>query len=202
MRTRTGIVLGLLLVLPVAACGRANPSEEVASANGAASQNPSPTASANGLTEQAQALKFAQCMRDNGIADFPDPDVSDDGGMRISVPEGTSPQQAEAATKLCAQYLPNGGQPAKPDAATLEKLRKFSQCMRDHGLPDFPDPSADGGILIQRDDTNGSPALSPDDPTFQAAQSACSQYSPGPTGQGSATANNGGSGGTTTGHVG
>jgi hypothetical protein len=51
---------------------------------------------------------------------------------------------------------------------------KFSQCMRAHGLSDFPDPSSTGAIQI------GGPGsgLNPQSPSFQAAQKACAKYSP------------------------
>lgn len=48
---------------------------------------------------------------------------------------------------------------------------KYSQCMRSHGLPNFPDPSPGGGFVFPAGsgDTPGSPA-------FQAAQAKCQKY--------------------------
>ena len=51
---------------------------------------------------------------------------------------------------------------------------KFSQCMRAHGLTNFPDPSAGGGIQL-----NSSSGLNPSSPGFQAAQNACAKDMPG-----------------------
>ena len=52
---------------------------------------------------------------------------------------------------------------------------KFSQCMRAHGLTNFPDPSSSGGgIQIGGPGSN----LNPASPTFQSAQKACARYSP------------------------
>jgi hypothetical protein len=51
---------------------------------------------------------------------------------------------------------------------------KFAGCMRAHGVPNFPDPSASGGIGI----TPGS-GLDPQSPAFQAAQKACGKLLPG-----------------------
>jgi hypothetical protein len=48
----------------------------------------------------------------------------------------------------------------------------YSHCMRDHGIWDFPDPDANGGI-----DMSGSD-LDPDSPQFQAAQEACKSLLP------------------------
>jgi hypothetical protein len=35
-----------------------------------------------------------------------------------------------------------------PTAEELAKLRQFSQCMRQHGVPDWPDPRSDGTFPI------------------------------------------------------
>ena len=45
----------------------------------------------------------------------------------------------------CRKLLPGGGPPVPgtqthPAAQTLEKLRMIAQCMRQHGVPQFPDP--------------------------------------------------------------
>lgn len=47
---------------------------------------------------------------------------------------------------------------------------KLSQCMRSHGLPNFPDPSPNGALQIT--------GIDPQSPAFQAAQAACKQYAP------------------------
>ena len=51
---------------------------------------------------------------------------------------------------------------------------KFSDCMRSHGVPNFPDPGPGGGIQIG----SGS-GIDPQSPAFQSAQNACSKYMPG-----------------------
>jgi hypothetical protein len=59
-------------------------------------------------------------------------------------------------------------------APSHARFLAFSQCMRAHGLPNFPDPSAQGGIQI----TAGS-GLNPFSPAFRSAQSACRKLLPG-----------------------
>jgi hypothetical protein len=56
--------------------------------------------------------------------------------------------------------------------AGIADFLKFSQCMRSHGVPDFPDPSAGGGIHL----SPGTNALSP---AFKAAQVSCHKLLPG-----------------------
>jgi hypothetical protein len=50
---------------------------------------------------------------------------------------------------------------------------RFADCMRSHGVPSFPDPSAGGGgIQIPS-------GINPQSPGFQSAQKACSKLMPG-----------------------
>ena len=51
------------------------------------------------------------------------------------------------------------------------RLLKYSQCMRTHGVPNFPDPSPSGGFAFQA----GS-GLSPSSPAVQSAQAKCQKY--------------------------
>lgn len=183
MRIRTGLVLGLLLVLPVAGCARGGGGDNgVATAGGA---KPSASASAGAGTgphdrqhDQEQMLKFAQCMRDHGIP-MDDPQF-DTGGVSIMMPQGSDKSKVDAAQQQCKQYLPNGGEPMTPDPQMQEQMRKFAQCMRDQGITGFPDPSDDGGIKIDA----GTLGADPQSEQFKKAESACSQYRPAPKGGG------------------
>jgi hypothetical protein len=58
--------------------------------------------------------------------------------------------------------------------ASYNVALKFSQCMRAHGLSNFPDPTSGGAIQIGGPGSN----LNPESPSFQAAQKACARYSP------------------------
>jgi hypothetical protein len=59
---------------------------------------------------------------------------------------------------------------------------KYSQCMRSHGEPNFPDPSRGGGFVFPA----GS-GVNPGSPAFQAAQAKCQKYNPAPSGLGAGT---------------
>jgi hypothetical protein len=48
---------------------------------------------------------------------------------------------------------------------------KYSQCMRSHGVPNFPDPSPGGGFVFQA----GS-GLNPSSPALQSATATCQRY--------------------------
>jgi hypothetical protein len=80
-------------------------------------------------------------MRASGVPNFPDPQPG--GGFVI--PAGTSPAAPsfQAAQAKCKKLLPEGGLPGgktHPSDQTLEKLVRIARCMRQHGVPQFPDP--------------------------------------------------------------
>ncbi|MEU8080501.1 hypothetical protein AB0B31_34215 [Catellatospora citrea] len=178
---RTRIVPVLLLAAALAGCGQAAGDPQVATAAGAGAR-PGASASAAPLSEREQALKFSQCIRDNGVPNFPDPEFADGGGVSLSAPEGVSKERVDAAMVACRQYAPGGGGKRKLDPARLEQLRKLAQCMRAEGVVNFPDPTDEG---IQAD--GNQPGMSLDDPKFQAAMKACDRYAPAPPGEGPTT---------------
>src|SRR6266511_4464384 len=112
------------VILVAAACGSS-------SSNGAASSG-----------DRDQAVAYAQCMRENGVPDFPDPDAQ--GRLRALGHEQRDDPQFRAATEACRDLAPGGEHEQLGDPAFVEQMREFSQCMRENGLPDFPDPDAQG----------------------------------------------------------
>jgi hypothetical protein len=56
-----------------------------------------------GTIDNETLLEFAQCMRDNGVEAFPDPDP-DEGGMRITPEIGEDPD-FEAAQEACQDIM-------------------------------------------------------------------------------------------------
>jgi len=84
-------------------------------------------------------------MRSSGVPNFPDP--SPGGGLLFRVTAGInrSSPAFRAARAKCQRLLPGGGPPGPgstthPSAQTLAKLFKIAECMRQHGVPDYPDP--------------------------------------------------------------
>jgi hypothetical protein len=168
---RTTIALAVFLAMTSAACAQSTKSDpQVASAQkGTASAGPSASASAS--EDPDAPLKFSQCMRAHGITWFPDPA---DGKMSVHIPKGTDPKKMEAAQEACKQFAPNGGEPPKMSAEDLQQARDMAKCMRENGVPNFPDPDPDGGIRI-----DGSKiGTGPGDPTFDKAEKACDKYMP------------------------
>jgi hypothetical protein len=132
---------------------------------------------ANAATQE-KATKFAQCMRENGISEFPDPDASGnltiDGVLNGSSIDPNSPtwQQAiDACKDLQPPGFTGGGE---RDAGQQQAALRFAQCIRDNGVPDFPDP-ASGQPLV---DTNQIPSANTDRgmSILNAAMQKCGSY--------------------------
>ena len=132
------------------------------------------TGSSN-ATNRDQAVKFAECMRKNGVREFPDPDAS--GSLTIDQIANRSSLDTSAAAftqamSACRDLAPAGFTGSKRTPEQQQAALKFAQCMRDNGVRDFPDPTEDGPII----DTSrmpGSPGAR-SIPGFQAAQEKCS----------------------------
>ncbi len=135
-------------------------------------------------------IAFSHCMRTHGVPEFPEPSEgrllvrSSDRNGHMS---GVNPQstQFQAASKACAKLAPKGGKPPSPaeQAKLQEQALRFSQCMRTHGVPNFPDPEFPhgGGVGIRIGGKQGGPSrIDPSSPKFQAAQKACQSIVPGP----------------------
>jgi len=99
-------------------------------------------------------------MRANGVPDFPDPDAS--GGFEFPEGGGVDPSSPtfKAAQAKCQKFMgPGPGSGPPPSAQAVAKMLKISQCMRRHGVPDFPDPrtsvpshpSGPGGVISDID---------------------------------------------------
>ena len=178
----------------VAGAGSTNTSTTAAST---ANQGlPTPTAA-----QKAEELAHSKCMRSHGVPDFPDPDSQ--GRILIQGGPGTGsgidPRSStfKNAMKACQslQPQPTAAQQAQAEQAALRQ----SECMRSHGIKDYPDPSKDGRISISIQGGSSSD-LNPNNPLFQAAQRVCMPNAPkSPAGSGSKSSGGGSSGNATTG---
>jgi hypothetical protein len=97
-------------------------------------------------------------MRSHGVPNFPDP-ASNGGLPKASAQElGLSSSRLQSAQTACQHLYPtNGGAlgaslrqceetgncPQAMVQQVLSAMRSFSQCMRSHGVPNWPDPTVD-----------------------------------------------------------
>ncbi|MEU6431354.1 hypothetical protein ABZ860_36125 [Microbispora sp. NPDC046973] len=100
--------------------------------------------SKSGPDQAALYRQLAKCVRDHGVPDFPDP--VQDGDGRWGLPEGASapPQEVQNACKSIIDQVQQETQNKPASASTIAALRKFTGCMRQNGIADWPDPDADG----------------------------------------------------------
>jgi hypothetical protein len=136
-------VLALIaMVVLISACG---------------SSQPGATSSANNTAANARkAVKFAKCMRRNGISNFPDPGpgkLTIDAIANGSSLDTSSPAFNQAMT-ACKELEPVGFTGGKRTSQQQDAALKFAQCIRANGVSDFPDP-VNGQPLV---DTNRIPS--------------------------------------------
>ena len=121
-----------------------------------------------------KTVKFADCMRENGVTEFPDPNAAGDQEFVAGI---KSLDQSSAAWKqaigACKDLRPPGLLGGKASPQEMRPRLKFAQCMRDNGVEDFPDPTKDGPLI----DTNRIPSAAGRGarsiPGFQAAMEKC-----------------------------
>jgi hypothetical protein len=111
----------------------------LASTTGAASHSNRRTTAARNVAPSP--IAFSRCMRANGVTDFPDPTPGKGFGFQVSASVSASPSFQQAQSKC--QRLVMGGDAAfqsNPSRQTMAKLLKIANCMRAHGVHQFPDP--------------------------------------------------------------
>jgi hypothetical protein len=75
----------------------------------------------------------------------------------------------------CSSSSPGSTPDAGSSPVTTAELLKFAQCMRSHGVKNFPDP-VNGGFSFSG---VGPDSVDPSSPAFQAAKAACIHLVPG-----------------------
>jgi hypothetical protein len=142
-----------------------------------------------GSTNSTSAVGFSACMRSHGVPNFPDPNA---GGRPLEVDAqqlGVGDSLYQAAEQACQHLLPTGGsleqlthqcllygdcpQTLMQPLMTLE--RTYAECMRSHGVPNWPDPSisAKGGRPVFDLSGTGIDTQSTDSPQFRSKDLKC-----------------------------
>jgi len=122
------------------------------------SSAPAATGSGGTTTADAKtAVKFAECMRSNGVSDFPDPGAS--GKLTIdAVANGsalnTNTPAFQHALSACKTLEPPGFTGSKRSPQQQQAGLQFAECIRKNGVSDFPDPTPNGPLI----DTNRIPS--------------------------------------------
>jgi hypothetical protein len=154
MSRKLGPLAALAVVALIGAgagCSNADNNDDAANAN-----DRNDDAANTSADSQAQGVKFAECMRENGVSDFPDPNTTDSYGVSVS------PAVFTNAVHACKDLKPPGALSAERTPEQQSATLEFAQCIRDNGVPDFPDP-VNGAPVV---DTTAIPG--PDTPEFMA----------------------------------
>jgi hypothetical protein len=140
MRPLVALVLAGLIGVISAGCGSNASSESGTGSSTGTASSPSTGTSSSGattkLTAQEKAVKFAECMRANGVPHFPDPDPKGDYNFGVDVSKEVFARAVDACKALKPPGALSGKRTPKQQSASL----RFAQCVRDHGVKDFPDP--------------------------------------------------------------
>jgi hypothetical protein len=157
-----------LAVLMLAACSSGTetpPVAHLASATDTAS-------SSAGATHLA-----GQCLRDHGLANFPDPAVATDGpaaGQEIldksalkNFPDAVVNQALNACRAALDQAGLLTGQGSTVSPQEIQARLALARCIRTHGVANFPDPNPTTG------DVTPPPGLTKTSPSILAALAAC-----------------------------
>jgi hypothetical protein len=160
MSRRLGPLAALVMVAALALTSAGCSSGSAENGNTGVGSGTGGGASSNGgknATRHEKAVRFAECMRKNGVSTFPDPDAS--GDLTVDgVVNGTSVDPDSSAWKqairACKDLQPPGFTGSKATPKQMSARLKFAQCVRDSGVKDFPDPTKDGPLV----DTNRIPS--------------------------------------------
>jgi hypothetical protein len=179
-----GVLIGISLL--ASGCGGSSPKD-------AGRGGPSPAQA------DSQAVAFSVCMRTHGVPAFPDPQISGSGGgVQAKVTITAHPGSAGAvnqkspafktARKACGRLLLTlvhlAGSSGEPSGTTggsqtggtangtqHSRALQFADCMRAHGIPEFPDPSSNGAFNLPSD-------INQQGPQFKRAEQACANVQP------------------------
>jgi hypothetical protein len=142
-RITAAIIAAAGLALLAAACSGSPPSTGAGGSANAGDSSSSPS-----------AVSYSNCMRSHGVPNYPDPSNGQlpKGGAQAF---GVSSSVFSTAQSACHSLLPNAGSFQEqasqctlagdcPPAVVQQMMttdRKFAQCMRSHGVPNWPDPT-------------------------------------------------------------
>jgi hypothetical protein len=122
------------------------------------------------------AVAYAECMRENGVPEFPDP-VDGQLQLRATPGGGLDPDSPafKRAQEACQDLAPSGADAgASPNADLQAQVLDYAKCIRENGVPEFPDPDFSGGGIIM----GLPPGVDQNSEQFQSAQQACQDKAP------------------------
>jgi hypothetical protein len=171
-------VLVAAAAIGLAACTSGSDNPQVAtlptnSHSGSAATGSSATATAGPMGNVTQLLnEWTACMRRLGDTSQQTPTVDANKVIHVIDPANYSAMGlgGQGGTNSCSTYMNaaskalGGGKTGGQPSSHLAGEDKFAECMRAHGIADFPDPGSNGQINMPAD--SGTPA-------YMAASKTC-----------------------------
>lgn len=118
----------------------------------------------------ALGKELSQCVREHGVPGFPDPTVRDGD---LVMPQDQPAEAVDNAMEACRSIVDRMPQQSGGNGSAAQdvpQLRKFAQCLRNNGVPNWPDPRSDGSFPVL-----GTP-LDGKTPELQRAQAECRHH--------------------------
>jgi hypothetical protein len=164
----------LSILAGAVACGGGS-TPHVASAIAAGASHPSGAGTRASHRSTTQLIHTAaECLRQHGVPNFPDPILDSHGQIQIDdqVIKSVPIAVAQAAEHSCASQIDAAQAAAEAirpvaTAQEIQQATQFAHCMRQHGWPNFPDPDRFGKF------TSNQPGATPatkNDPSFQTCR--------------------------------
>jgi hypothetical protein len=140
----------------------------LAGCSAAAGKNTSASATSSS-TPDDETMAIVTCYRAHGDPSFPDP-VYDpgDGRWHFAISPGSAPASTHQA---CQHLFPSSNASPPVPQAQFQQLVRLAECIRQHGVPNWPDPDPDGSFPLP-------PSINPKDAAGQAAGVACKRFLP------------------------
>jgi len=141
------------------ACSGQNDSPDVVSVGGSSSSSE--------MDRERQLGEYRDCLTENGVTLLEEPT----GEGLPQVDKARTPvDTVSSATEACRAQLPSGGEVEQPDPDEIEARQRYAECIRENGVPAYPDPdprTGDPGISEELD------RQLKDDPTLAEATRVC-----------------------------
>jgi hypothetical protein len=164
------VAVAVALGVTVAGCSGGT---TVPTAGSQSTTTPAAGGSGSSATALTQAVAYSQCIRSHGVPNFPDPVQTPSGGYGYRT-AGIDPNSAafQGALQACkALPSPWNSTGQQLSSAQQQTWLTWAQCIRAHGLPDFPDPTFSGSEVHDS-------GLGSNSPQLQQAMDACKSQRP------------------------
>ena len=166
------VAAAVALGVTVAGCS-GGPAVPTAGSQPTTTGAPTGGSGSSGASTLAEAVALSQCIRSHGVPTFPDPTQTPNGGYGYRTagidPNSAAFQGAIQACKALPSPWNTTGQ--QLTSAQQQAWLTWAQCIRVHGVPNFPDPTFSGTEVHDSGVGSNSPQL-------QSAMDVCKSQTP------------------------